>query len=170
MSAPSTMAGDPGSIASARVTARPETFSRSPPSPRSWPAASLAKVVRCVPSCLPRRHGLDAAACCACAPCSPRVARPLSAPLPPRPLTELHASLQAASPGLIRGAEPPPTSAEFQAVVASVKHAVAEGIQPVRIAKGSSGSYFARDENKVCVAVFKPKDEEPYGRLNPKVR
>jgi phosphatidylinositol 4-kinase type 2 len=44
-----------------------------------------------------------------------------------------------------------------------------EGIQPVRIAKGSSGSYFARDENKVCVAVFKPKDEEPYGRLNPKV-
>jgi len=92
-----------------------------------------------------------------------------SAPLPPRPLTELHASLQAASPGLIHGAEPPPTSAEFQAVVASVKHAVVEGIQPVRIAKGSSGSYFARDENKVCVAVFKPKDEEPYGRLNPKV-
>ncbi|KAJ6609906.1 phosphatidylinositol 3 and 4-kinase-domain-containing protein [Mycena sp. CBHHK59/15] len=40
------------------------------------------------------------------------------------------------------------------------------------ITKGSSGSYFARAKNEVdrvhTVAVFKPKDEEPYGRLNPK--
>lgn len=42
------------------------------------------------------------------------------------------------------------------------------------ITKGSSGSYFARAKNETgkvhTVAVFKPKDEEPYGRLNPKVR
>jgi hypothetical protein len=41
------------------------------------------------------------------------------------------------------------------------------------ITKGSSGSYFARTKNEMgrvhTVAVFKPKDEEPYGRLNPKV-
>lgn len=58
------------------------------------------------------------------------------------------------------------------------------------ITKGSSGSYFARAEldgrvqTVACVlfliihiyvsshrlfSVFKPKDEEPYGRLNPKV-
>jgi len=39
------------------------------------------------------------------------------------------------------------------------------------ITKGSSGSYFARakiDGRVQTVAVFKPKDEEPYGRLNPK--
>ncbi len=57
------------------------------------------------------------------------------------------------------------------------------------IAKGSSGSYFVRARNEagrihtvawvfrlslilsslIQGSVFKPKDEEPYGRLNPKV-
>ncbi|KAK7045573.1 Phosphatidylinositol 4-kinase LSB6 [Paramarasmius palmivorus] len=67
---------------------------------------------------------------------------------------------------------PPMTQAEFDALVQSVKSAIAEGIHPKMITKGSSGSYFARakdEDGRVrTVAVFKPKDEEPYGRLNPK--
>ncbi|OCH91462.1 hypothetical protein OBBRIDRAFT_792290 [Obba rivulosa] len=65
----------------------------------------------------------------------------------------------------------PMTQAEFDSLVQSVKDAIAEGIHPKMITKGSSGSYFARakvDGRVQTVAVFKPKDEEPYGRLNPK--
>lgn len=47
-----------------------------------------------------------------------------------------------------------------------------EELKPVRIPKGSSGSYFIHGKNdnssKVIVGVFKPKDEEPYGPLSPK--
>ncbi|KAF9071700.1 phosphatidylinositol 3 and 4-kinase-domain-containing protein [Rhodocollybia butyracea] len=66
---------------------------------------------------------------------------------------------------------PPMTTEAFDAVVQSIKSAITEGIHPKMITKGSSGSYFARakDDGRVrTVAVFKPKDEEPYGRLNPK--
>ncbi|KAI0743598.1 phosphatidylinositol 3 and 4-kinase-domain-containing protein [Daedaleopsis nitida] len=55
--------------------------------------------------------------------------------------------------------------------VQAVRDAIKEGIHPKMITKGSSGSYFARakvDGRVQTVAVFKPKDEEPYGRLNPK--
>lgn len=75
-------------------------------------------------------------------------------------------------------------------LVQSVKDAISEGIHPKMITKGSSGSYFARakidtrvqtvayvtfafvrrQHADLCLRVFKPKDEEPYGRLNPKVR
>lgn len=72
-----------------------------------------------------------------------------------------------------------------------MRRAISEGIHPKMITKGSSGSYFARAkvdgrvQTVACVVscilmyvagtdafrrVFKPKDEEPYGRLNPKVR
>ncbi|KAL1748661.1 phosphatidylinositol 3 and 4-kinase-domain-containing protein [Schizophyllum fasciatum] len=68
--------------------------------------------------------------------------------------------------------EPPMTRAQFDAMVQAIKDAIAEGIHPKMIAKGSSGSYFARAKDETgrvrTVAVFKPKDEEPYGRLNPK--
>ncbi|KAF4620550.1 hypothetical protein D9613_000667 [Agrocybe pediades] len=67
--------------------------------------------------------------------------------------------------------KPPMTQADFDALVRSVKDAINEGIHPKMITKGSSGSYFARakiDGRVQTVAVFKPKDEEPYGRLNPK--
>ncbi|KAL0956588.1 hypothetical protein HGRIS_002726 [Hohenbuehelia grisea] len=68
--------------------------------------------------------------------------------------------------------KPPMTQAEFDAVVQSVKSAISEGIHPKMITKGSSGSYFARSKGEGgrvhTIAVFKPKDEEPYGRLNPK--
>lgn len=47
-----------------------------------------------------------------------------------------------------------------------------EELKPMRIPKGSSGSYFIYGINdtssKVIVGVFKPKDEEPYGPLSPK--
>ncbi|RXW21279.1 hypothetical protein EST38_g4560 [Candolleomyces aberdarensis] len=66
---------------------------------------------------------------------------------------------------------PPMTDEDFDAVVQSIKEAITEGHHPKMIAKGSSGSYFARAKvngRVQTVAVFKPKDEEPYGRLNPK--
>jgi len=76
-------------------------------------------------------------------------------------------------------------------LVEGVREAILDGIHPKIIAKGSSGSYFARSKvdgrvqtvgfvPHVCARdtfltlaglhrIFKPKDEEPYGRLNPKV-
>ncbi|KAH8119500.1 phosphatidylinositol 3 and 4-kinase-domain-containing protein [Phellopilus nigrolimitatus] len=66
---------------------------------------------------------------------------------------------------------PPMTQADYDELASSVRNAIAEGIHPKMITKGSSGSYFARakvDGRVQTVAVFKPKDEEPYGRLNPK--
>ncbi|KXN90620.1 Phosphatidylinositol 4-kinase lsb6 [Leucoagaricus sp. SymC.cos] len=69
--------------------------------------------------------------------------------------------------------KPPMTQEVFESLVQSVKSAIEEGIHPKMISKGSSGSYFARAKvpggRVQSVAVFKPKDEEPYGRLNPKV-
>ncbi|TRM69794.1 phosphatidylinositol 3 and 4-kinase-domain-containing protein [Schizophyllum amplum] len=68
--------------------------------------------------------------------------------------------------------QPPMSQVQFNAMVQAVKDAIAEGTHPKMIAKGSSGSYFARAKDEMgrvrTVAVFKPKDEEPYGRLNPK--
>ncbi|KAF8883712.1 hypothetical protein BD779DRAFT_818290 [Infundibulicybe gibba] len=56
--------------------------------------------------------------------------------------------------------------------VGEVKSAISEGIHPKMITKGSSGSYFACSKSDTgrdqIMAGFKPKDEEPYGRLNPK--
>ncbi|KAJ7188272.1 phosphatidylinositol 3 and 4-kinase-domain-containing protein [Mycena filopes] len=68
---------------------------------------------------------------------------------------------------------PPMTQAEFDKLVESVRTAIDRGIQPKMIAKGSSGSYFARATDELgrvhTVAVFKPaSNEEPYGQLNPK--
>ncbi|KAF5393341.1 hypothetical protein D9757_000569 [Collybiopsis confluens] len=68
--------------------------------------------------------------------------------------------------------KPSMTQAQFDAIAQSIKSAISEGIHPKLISKGSSGSYFARAKDEQgrirTVAVFKPKDEEPYGRLNPK--
>jgi len=50
----------------------------------------------------------------------------------------------------------------------SVYRAIDEGILPERIYQGSSGSYFVRNIDTKTVGVFKPKNEEPYGQLNPK--
>ncbi|KDQ15258.1 hypothetical protein BOTBODRAFT_31921 [Botryobasidium botryosum FD-172 SS1] len=66
---------------------------------------------------------------------------------------------------------PPMTHDDFEIIVNSVKTAILDGVHPKMIAKGSSGSYYARAKKDGCIStvgVFKPKDEEPYGRLNPK--
>ncbi|RIA90805.1 phosphatidylinositol 3 and 4-kinase-domain-containing protein [Glomus cerebriforme] len=64
--------------------------------------------------------------------------------------------------------EEPLTNQKFIEIVESVKAAIAANIQPTRISQGSSGSYFCRNKEGKVVGVFKPKNEEPYGQLNPK--
>lgn len=57
---------------------------------------------------------------------------------------------------------------EFNEIVKMVEFAIDHNILPQRIYEGSSGSYFCKNSQNKIVAVFKPKDEEPYGMLNPK--
>lgn len=61
-----------------------------------------------------------------------------------------------------------PEDLHFTSVVREAEHAIIHGVIPERIYQGSSGSYFVKNFNSVKIGVFKPKDEEPYGRLNPK--
>ncbi|XP_053694237.1 phosphatidylinositol 4-kinase type 2-alpha isoform X1 [Sabethes cyaneus] len=61
-----------------------------------------------------------------------------------------------------------PDDPHFSDLVYSAEIAIDAGIYPERIYQGSSGSYFVKNPANKIVAVFKPKDEEPYGRLNPK--
>jgi len=56
----------------------------------------------------------------------------------------------------------------FDLIIKEIRYAISKGIHPTRIAQGSSGSYFCRDRNGNILGVFKPKNEEPYGNLNPK--
>ncbi|CAG9533230.1 unnamed protein product, partial [Cercopithifilaria johnstoni] len=57
---------------------------------------------------------------------------------------------------------------DFNRNLKQALEAIEAGIQPIRIAAGSSGSYFVRDINHQNIAVFKPKDEEPFAPQNPK--
>ncbi|XP_066927002.1 phosphatidylinositol 4-kinase type 2-alpha-like [Clytia hemisphaerica] len=57
---------------------------------------------------------------------------------------------------------------DFSKVIRSTEEAIYMGILPERIYQGSSGSYFVKDKSKRVIGVFKPKNEEPYGHLNPK--
>merc|ERR1719249_42132 len=57
---------------------------------------------------------------------------------------------------------------EFTELIRQAELAVDHGVFPQRIYQGSSGSYFVKNIEGVTIGVFKPKDEEPYGRLNPK--
>lgn len=57
---------------------------------------------------------------------------------------------------------------EFNTIIQGSEEAIYMGILPERIYQGSSGSYFVKDKTKKTVGVFKPKNEEPYGHLNPK--
>ena len=55
-------------------------------------------------------------------------------------------------------------------MVQSIESAIEDGHLPKLISQGSSGSYFCSGgEDGGILAVFKPKDEEPYGEFNPKV-
>jgi phosphatidylinositol 4-kinase type 2 len=72
---------------------------------------------------------------------------------------------------------------DFNQLVEGVREAIACGIYPHMNVQGSSGSYFCKrirplEMDKLesrqetieteVVGIFKPKDEEPYGKLNPK--
>ncbi|XP_039759879.1 phosphatidylinositol 4-kinase type 2-beta isoform X2 [Pararge aegeria] len=57
---------------------------------------------------------------------------------------------------------------QFSELVWQAEVAIDNGIFPERIYQGSSGSYFVKNPGGKIIGVFKPKDEEPYGRLNPK--
>ncbi|CAI2166965.1 9914_t:CDS:2 [Funneliformis geosporum] len=72
------------------------------------------------------------------------------------------------APPLTSNHKKPLTRQEFIEIVDSVKSAISKNIQPTRIFQGSSGSYFCRNTDGKIVGVFKPKNEEPYGQLNPK--
>lgn len=61
-----------------------------------------------------------------------------------------------------------PDDPQFSDVIRQAEVAIDNGILPERISQGSSGSYFVKNNHGVIIGVFKPKDEEPYGRLNPK--
>ncbi|XP_042718891.1 phosphatidylinositol 4-kinase type 2-alpha [Lagopus leucura] len=61
-----------------------------------------------------------------------------------------------------------PEDPEFAEVVRRAELASERGIYPERISQGSSGSYFVKDPQGKIIGVFKPKNEEPYGHLNPK--
>ena len=57
---------------------------------------------------------------------------------------------------------------QFSELVSQAEAAIEAGVYPTRIYQGSSGSYFVKNPEGKTIGVFKPKDEEPYGRLNPK--
>ncbi|KHN85287.1 Phosphatidylinositol 4-kinase type 2-beta [Toxocara canis] len=57
---------------------------------------------------------------------------------------------------------------EFARRLAEAELAIRKGVFPERIVQGSSGSYFVRNCQGEKIGVFKPKNEEPYGQLNPK--
>ncbi|TRY76462.1 hypothetical protein TCAL_09578 [Tigriopus californicus] len=61
-----------------------------------------------------------------------------------------------------------PDDPHFTELIRQAELAIDNGILPERIYQGSSGSYFVKNPDGKVIGVFKPKDEEPYGRLNPK--
>jgi len=61
-----------------------------------------------------------------------------------------------------------PDDPGFTELVRQAESAIDQGVFPQRIYQGSSGSYFVKNPEGKTIGVFKPKDEEPYGRLNPK--
>ena len=61
------------------------------------------------------------------------------------------------------------TDDEFRKLLKQVNNAIKAGINPERIRQGSSGSYFILNDQRKIIGVFKPKTEEPYGHLNPKM-
>lgn len=76
--------------------------------------------------------------------------------------------LRRMEPDLGTTSETFPDDPQFAAVVREAITAIESAIYPERIYQGSSGSYFVKNSERAKIAVYKPKDEEPYGRLNPK--
>lgn len=57
---------------------------------------------------------------------------------------------------------------EFLKLIEDANIAINEDIYPSLIHEGSSGSYWVFSADKKILGIFKPKNEEPYGKLNPK--
>ncbi|KAJ3413242.1 phosphatidyl inositol kinase [Chytridiales sp. JEL 0842] len=91
--------------------------------------------------------------------------------LPIQPLLQIHPDTLYPLPPSYTPSVPPITplsTADFLSILTEVQLAISRGICPTRISKGSSGSYFCRNTKGEIVGVFKPKNEEPYGNMNPK--
>ncbi|GAV04262.1 hypothetical protein RvY_14570 [Ramazzottius varieornatus] len=61
-----------------------------------------------------------------------------------------------------------PEDPDFTQTVHEAELAIENGIHPDRVVQGSSGSYFVKNPEGVILGIFKPKNEEPYGKMNPK--
>ncbi|KII67967.1 Phosphatidylinositol 4-kinase type 2-alpha [Thelohanellus kitauei] len=57
---------------------------------------------------------------------------------------------------------------QFLELVLTANEAINDDIYPSLIHEGSSGSYYVFSKQKKIIGIFKPKNEEPYGKLNPK--
>jgi hypothetical protein len=88
-------------------------------------------------------------------------------PVPPIPINFLQNHQKFTDLTIEPGLDPV-SLAQFNEIIESVKIAIKEDAQPMRIGQGSSGSYFCRNTEGQILGVFKPKDEEPYGDQNPK--
>lgn len=51
-----------------------------------------------------------------------------------------------------------------------VRRGLDQGFKPELSLDGTGGTYFLRDAARQRVAVFKPKDEEPFAPNNPRCR
>lgn len=60
------------------------------------------------------------------------------------------------------------TAEEYGVMVEMARDAISGGVCPERISAGSSGSYFVKSRYGNTIGVFKPRDEEPYSKMNPK--
>lgn len=63
---------------------------------------------------------------------------------------------------------PSHTHAHLQEALHLINLAISQSLHPKLNKLGSSGSYFCKTPDNETIAIFKPKDEEPYGALNPK--
>ncbi|CAJ0577086.1 unnamed protein product, partial [Mesorhabditis spiculigera] len=64
--------------------------------------------------------------------------------------------------------DPISTDEDFYENYRAAQEAIRKGHHPILIPEGTSGSYFVQDTTGRYLAVFKPKDEEPFAPLNPK--
>ncbi|GAB4187700.1 MAG: hypothetical protein Tsb0015_06690 [Simkaniaceae bacterium] len=62
----------------------------------------------------------------------------------------------------------PVSKKNFQEVLEETRFAIKLGIQPTLCKKGSSGTYFLRNRLGEKIGIFKPIDEGPHGRNNPR--
>mmetsp|Transcript_13512 Transcript_13512/g.19929 ORF Transcript_13512/g.19929 Transcript_13512/m.19929 type:complete len:711 (-) Transcript_13512:27-2159(-) len=60
------------------------------------------------------------------------------------------------------------TPRSLNLTIQQARRGLAIGFKPELVLDGSGGTYFLHDARKVKIAVFKPADEEPYAKNNPR--